>query len=344
MGMTGATGSKGIYVFRQNSATQRLDHLHTAEAINPSFLALDNQQRWLFAVNEVRDFDGALSGAVTSFAIDRVTGELRFISRVASGGGNPCHLSVSPSDNYLFVANHEAGNIAVLPIDGTGRLSSPIDVKWDEPVDERPPHAHFVVPDSAGNFILSSDTGTDRVVVYRFKDDEGRLRPNDPPWGETHRGGSPRHLAFSTDGRYVFANGEADMSLSLFRYDSDVGRLHHLQHTSTVDRRSAVTSQSTAQLQVHPNGRFLYVSNRGDDDIAVFWFDNCAETVKRVANESTLGKTPRNFSIDPTGRALYVANQNSDRVECFRINQDSGLLTHAGTAAYVPAPTCILFT
>ena len=192
------------------------EQVDAARTVNPSFLALDSQHRWLFAVNEVREFDGGLSGAVSSYAIDPSTGELRLINQVASGGGNPCHLSVSPSDKYLLVANHEAGSIAVVPIDTEGRLSPPIDLKQDEPIDERASHAHFVLPDRSGNLVLSSNTGTDRIMVYRFDDDKGRLIPNEPRWGETHREGSPRHLAFSPDGEHLFANGEADLTLSFF--------------------------------------------------------------------------------------------------------------------------------
>jgi 6-phosphogluconolactonase len=227
MCMTGDTGSAGIYVFRRNAETGALALLATAAAVNPSFLASDGRGRFVFAVNEVRDFEGEASGAVTAYALDRASGTLREINQVASGGGNPCHLSLSHDERFLLVANHEAGTVAVMPVGDDGSLSEFVDLRTDEPVDERGAHAHFVTADPAGAFVLSADTGTDRVMIYRQDPETGRLVPNDPPWGETHPGGSPRHLAFSTGGLHLFANGEADLTLSLFRYDPVRGALGH---------------------------------------------------------------------------------------------------------------------
>ena len=343
MGMTGPTGSAGIYVFRLDRETGALTPAGAATAVNPSFLTVDKGQRFLFAVNEVREFGGQASGAVSSFAIDDNAGELRFLNQVASGGGNPCHLSMSHSGRFLQVANHEAGSVAVFAVMADGRLSDLIDIHVDEPVDLRAAHAHFITPDPGGAFVLSSDTGTDRVMVYRQDPGTGRLMANDPPWGQTHLGGSPRHLAFAPSGRYLFANGEADLTLSLFRYDPVRGLLDYIQHVPTVPDGVDTRQHSTAQILVHPNGRFVYVANRGTDTIAVFRFDEATEQIAITALESTRGKTPRNFQIDPTGRWLYVCNQNSDRIERFAIDQDTGRLRHRGWAADVPAPTCIQF-
>ena len=347
-GMTDLTGSDGIYVFARDTGSGALRHVDTVDGIlNPSYLALDRSERFLFAVNESREFDGDATGAVSSFSIDPKTGLPHFVSQAPSGGGNPCHLSVSPCGHYLLVANHEAATVAVLPIDGQGRLSPPVDVRADEPADttgQRPPHAHFVTPDPSGAFVVSTDTGTDRVMIYRLDAEHGRLIPNDPAWAHTHAGGSPRHLSFHPSGRFLYANGEADLTLSVFRYDGEHGKLHHIQHLPTlpddVDRQEC----STAQILVHPDGRFVYVSNRGHDSIAVFRIDEAAGTAARIAVEPTRGQTPRNFMIDPSGRFLYVANQDSNAIECFVIDQRSGLLSYSHRAAQVPAPTCILFT
>lgn len=347
MGMTGPTGSEGLYVYQHDPESGELSHLHTvAGVVNPSFLALDPGERFLFAVNESRDFDETESGAVSSFAIDPDTGDARFLSQVPTGGGNPCHLSVSPSGRYLLVANHEHGRLSVLPIDGEGYLSPPTDIVQNErrdPGGERRPHAHFITPDPSGEYVLSTDTGTDRVSVYRLDQGSGRLQPNLPPWGETHPGGSPRHLAFHPGGDYLYANGEADLTLTVFRYDATSGTLDHLHYVSTIP--DGVTGPlSTAQLLAHPNGRFVYVANRGHDSIAVFRVDPSSGKVTLVTTEPTLGRTPRNFMIDPSGRFLYAANQNSDSIVCFTIDQETGRLTPSGHVTYVPAPTCVIFT
>ncbi len=345
MGMTGPTGSKGVYVFRHDRQTGALTPVGRATAaVNPSFLTVGRGGRFLFAVNEVREFEGKASGGVSSFAIDGETGELRFVNQVASGGGNPCHLSMSHNGRFLMVANHESGSVAVFAVGEDGTLSDVIDLHVDEPVDERRPHAHFVTPDPDGAFVLTSDTGTDRVMVYRQDPETGRLTANDPPWSQTHPGGSPRHLAFAPGGRHLFANGEADLTLSLFRYDRARGRLDYVRCVSTAPDGADTRQHSTAQMLVHPNGRFVYVANRGTDTIAVFEFDQASEQLATVAFEPTRGKTPRNFQIDPTARWLYVCNQNSDGIECFAIDPDTGRLRHKGLAAEAPAPTCLQFS
>jgi 6-phosphogluconolactonase len=346
MGMTGPTGAAGIYVFEQDPLTGALTHRHTvADVLNPSFLALDPQERFLFAVNETRDFDGAATGAVSSFALAASDGFPRFLSQQQSGGMNPCHLTVSPDGRTLLVANHEQGRVAVLPIDHGGRLGPATDVRQDLPLDPAGPrrsHAHFVTYDPDGQFVLSTNTDTDRIMVYRHDPEGGRLVPHDPPWAETHPGGSPRHLAFHPNGRYLYANGEADLTLSVFAYDAAAGRLSARQHLSTLPAGIAGRF-STAQIATHPNGRFVYVSNRGPDSIAIFRIDPATGEATRIGDEPTRGQTPRNFALDPAGRFLYVANQNSASIVCFLIDQETGLLTATGQVAEVPAPTCVLF-
>jgi 6-phosphogluconolactonase len=345
MGMTGPTGSDGIYAFRRDRDSGKLNPLGVAgTAVNPSFLIEDSSGRYLFAVSEIRQFRGKASGAVSSFAIDRETGKLRFISQVASEGGNPCHLSMSASGRFLMVANHEAGNVAVIPVVENGSLSAAIQVQTDEPVDHRQPHAHFITPDPSGRFVVSSDTGTDRVMIYRQDPTTGKLEANDPAFGQTHSGGSPRHLSFTPTGKYLFANGEADLTLSLFRFDPDRGVLEQIRSLPTVPRGMATDQCSTAQMLVHPSGKFVYVANRGSDTIATFQFDEAAERLEFIALEPTRGKTPRFFQFDPSGGRLYVANQNSDSIESFAIDRDTGGLRHEGKVANVLAPTCILFS
>jgi len=344
MGMTGPTGSEGIYVFSRNAGGGALTLVGHTPAVNPSYLELDRSGRFLFAANEVREYGGRESGAVTSYAIDHATGALRLLSQVPSGGGNPCHLSMSHDGRFLLVANHEASNVAVLPLGDNGVLSAAIDIRSDEAIDHRQPHAHFITADQGGAFVLASDTGTDRVMIYKQSTETGTLAPNDPAWGQTHPGGSPRHLAFSPSGRYLFANGEADLTLSLFRYDAVRGSLDSIQHLRTVPDGIDTEGHSTAQMQVHPNGRHVYVANRGSDTIAIFDFDEASERMVFLGTVPTEGRTPRYFAIDPEGRLLYVANQNSGRIERFTIDPTSGWLSHSGLVATLPAPTCIRFS
>ena len=346
MGMAGPTGSVGIYAYEQDRDSGELRPRGAAEGVlNPSFLALDPAGRFLYSVNEALRRDGEPGGAVSSFAIEGDGTSLRFISTQPSGGGNPCHLSTDRSGRFLLVANHEEGRVAVLPIGADGRLGPPASVHQHEATDparHRQPHAHFGTPDPAGCFLLATDTGIDRVLVYRLDAQTGRLELNDPPWGETHQGAGPRHLAFHPSGRYVYANGEADMTLTCFGYDGGRGALTPVQHVSTLPE--GVSGRfSTAQVVVEPRGRFAYVSNRGHDSIAVFAIDASTGHLTRIGNEPTRGRTPRNFQVDPAGTFLYAANQNSDTLVCFAIDADTGALRATGHVVEVPAPTCVLF-
>jgi 6-phosphogluconolactonase len=345
--MTGPTGAEGIYVYRRDPDTGALEHLHTIpDIVNPAFLALDPTERFLYSVNETLDSDGEPTGAVSAFALDPVTGLPRFLNRVHSGGGNPCHLAVAPSGRHLIVANHEHARVALFPIGEDARLSQLTDLHQDAPRDPdngRRPHAHCVLFDPTGRFLVSSDTGTDRVMVYRFDTAAGRLTPHTPPWAETHPGGSPRHLAFHPTGRYLYANGEADLTLSVFAYDAARGELDYRQHVSTVP--AGTTGRlSTAQMQAHPNGRFVYVANRGHDSIAIIRIAEASGQATWIGTEPTRGSTPRYFAIDPEGRFLYVGNQNSRSIIPFRIDEATGLLAATEHLTAVPAPTCIAFT
>ena len=182
-------------------------------------------------------------------------------------------------------------------------------------------------------------------MVYRQDPGTGRLTPNDPPWGQTHLGGSPRHLAFAPSGRYLFANGEADLTLSLFRYDPVRGLLDHIQHVRTVPDGVDTRRHSTAQMLVHPNGRFVYVANRGTryDRRLPVRRSRGADRVHRPRTQRE-AKRPATFRSIRRAVGSTSANQNSDRIERFAIDQETGRLSHQGCAADVPAPTCIQFT
>ena len=339
--------SDGIYVFRSERPSGKLTLLHTTEETDPSFLAFDPEQRRLFAVSETQQYEGAESGSVVSFDIDPQTGALNRLSRQATGGGDPCHLCSDPTGRFLVVANHEAGNVAVLPIEADGRLGPRSDLVQHTGSGPGPtqtgPHAHFVSLDPAGRRVLVNDKGIDKVMLYQLDASTGRLVANDPPFGAVHRGAAPRHLAFHPNGRYVYVNGEADMTVNAFAYDGERGALRELHYLSTLPEGASREGVSTAQILVEPRGRYVYVSNRGHDSIAMFAIDGETGRLTSLGNVSTQGKTPRNFAIDPSGTYLYAANQGSDTIVQFRIDPDSGRLNPTGEVTEVGAPVCILF-
>lgn len=338
----------GITVYWQNPASGELTHLHTqGDVVNPSFLAFDPGHRFLFAVNETQQYQGRPTGAVSSFAIDQATGALTFLSKQPSEGGDPCHLCTDATGRFLFVANHEDGTVGVFPVGEDGRLAPASDVRRHSGSGPGPtqagPHAHFVTLDPTGQRVLVCDKGIDQVMLYRLDPAAGALVPHDPPYGQLHAGAAPRHLAFHLSGRYAYVNGEADMTVNAFAYDGERGAFTELHSLSTLPEGASRERVSTAQIQVEPRGRFVYVSNRGHDSIAIFAIDQATGRLTAVGHVSTGGKTPRNVAIDPAGQFLYAANQSSDTLVCFALDPATGALRPTGQVTAVGAPVCVLF-
>jgi 6-phosphogluconolactonase len=336
--------SKGIYVFRRDPASGKLTPLHTVPDVeNPSFVALSPDKRFLFAVNEYQP-----TGDVSSFAVDEATGNLTFLSKQSTGGGDPCHLTADPTGKFLFVANHEHGNLAVLPIGADGKLGPISQLVQHEGSGPGPsqkgPHAHFVTNDPTGRFVMCVDKGIDKVMTYRLDAGAGKLVPNDPPYGRTHAGAAPRHVAFHPSGKYAYVNGEADMTITAFMYDGERGAFEELHYLPTLPEGANRERVSTAQIVVEPSGRYVYVSNRGHDTIAGFRIDQGSGRLEAIGHTPTGGRTPRNFQVDPSGTFLYAANQSTDTLVHFRIDKASGKLEPTGDITDVPTPVSVIFS
>jgi 6-phosphogluconolactonase len=341
---TRSSRSTGIHVFQQDPHSGKLSLLHSIAEVDPSFLVFDPHRRFLFAVSEGLGIDG---GGVVSFKIDGPTGHLTLLSRQPSLGGEPCHLCCDPTGRWLLVANHEHGSVVVLPIDADGRLGPVSDFVQHEGSGPGPtqagPHAHFVTFDLRGRRVLVADKGIDKMMIYQLDADAGKLVPNEPAFASLHAGAAPRHLAFHPSGEYAYVNGEADMTITAFSYDDQRGALDELQVLSTLPAGATRDGCSTAEIEVEPEGRFVYVSNRGHDSIAVFAIDQASGRLTAAGHVPTQGRTPRNFAVDPTGTFVYVGNQNSDTIVHFRIDHQSGQLIPTGDVTPVGAPVCILF-
>jgi 6-phosphogluconolactonase len=338
--------SEGIYVYRRDPETGALTRLHVIEAVDPSFLAFDPSKRFLFAVREHREHAGEGHGSAASYLIDQQTGDLTPLSRQSTHGGEPCHLVVDPTGRHLLVGNHEHGSVVVLPIDPDGRLQPASHLEQHEGSGPGPtqqgPHAHFVTFDPTEQLVLVTDKGIDKVMLYRL-DAAGKLIPHDPPFARLHAGAAPRHLAFHPSGRFAYVNGEADMTITAFAYDGARGVLDELHYLSTLPEGATGERFSTAHVLVEPSGRFVYVSNRGHDSIAIFEIDQATGRLTAVGHEPSQGRMPRNFAIDPSGTFLYVANQLSDTIVHFRIDRQIGRLAPTGDVTEVGGPVCILF-
>jgi 6-phosphogluconolactonase len=340
--------SKGIYALRFDPATDHLTSLGlAAETADPSFLAIDPTRRFLYAVNEVSQYEGRSSGGVSAFAIAPGTGKLTFLNEVASGGAGPCHLTVDKTGKYVLVANYGGGSLAVFPILSDGRLgkaSAFVQHKGASinPQRQEGPHVHSVYMSPDNRFAISADLGLDEVFIYRFDAGKGTLTPNIPPSATVASGAGPRHFAFHPNGKFGYVIDELQSTITEFSYVPASGALDLLQPVSTLPQDFKGES-TAAEVEVHPSGKFLYASNRGLDSIAVFAINSRKGTLTLLAQVPTLGKTPRSFSIDPTGAYLFVANQDSDNVVQFRINPNTGLLAPTGQVLQVPSPVCVTF-
>jgi 6-phosphogluconolactonase len=339
--------SKGIYVCRLNLGTGAMTPLGlAAEADNPSFLAIHPSHRFLYAASETGTFAGKKSGAVNAFAIQE-TGKLTPLNQQPSGGAGACHLVVDKTGKDVLVANYDGGSVSVIPIHEDGKLGEPTAFIQHEgsSVDkerQEGPHAHSINLDAANRFAFAADLGLDKVLVYRFDPAKGTLLANDPPSVSVKPGAGPRHFAFHPGGRYAYVINEMHSTVTAFSYDPARGVLKELQTISTLPENFK-GENSTAEVQVHPSGRFLYGSNRGHDSIAVFAIDPGKGTLRLVEQRSTQGKTPRNFGIEPSGQYLLAANQDSSSVVVFRIDPQSGRLSPAGPVVEVPSPVCVKF-
>ena len=340
--------SHGIYRFRfdRSTATPSAPEL-AAETESPSFLAIHPNKRFLYAVGEVATFSGKPSGAVTAFSIDPKTGNLTRLNAQASGGPGPCYVVADKAGKNVLVANYTGGSVAVLPIADNGQLSPATSFiqhrgKGANPQRQEGPHAHSINLDRDGRFAIAADLGLDELLVYRFDAARGVLEPNDPPFIKLQDGAGPRHFTFLPASNYAYVINEMQSSVTALRYDPAKGVFHSIATVSTLPA-DFHGDNTTAEVQAHPSGRFVYGSNRGHDSIAVFRVNPGTGELQPIQHQSTQGKVPRNFGIDPSGHYLLAANQNSDNVVIFRIDQQSGRLTPTGKEVAVPSPVCVKF-
>jgi len=346
---TEKTKSKGIYSFRFEDPSGKMSIVGVAaETINPSFLAFHPNGKYLYAVNETGEFGDEKSGAVSAFSIDRKTGKLTLLNQVASRGAGPCHISLDKTGRYVLVANYDAGTVAVFPVQDNGQLGKYTGFAkhtGQGPNKERQegPHAHWIATSPDNQFLLAADLGIDRILVSKFHLPDGAFTPGKSNSGAKLKAGAgPRHAAFSPNGKFFYVASELNSTVTTFSNNAKDGSLHELQALSTLPKDFS-GANDVAEIAVHPSGKFLYVSNRGRDSLAVFSIDPRKGTLRAVADIATQGKTPRNFAIDPSGKFLLAANQESNTIVVFNIDASTGSLTLTGQIAEVPSPVCIVF-
>ncbi len=337
---------RGIHILRLDMATGALTPCGLAEGVrNPSFLAFHPSRRFLYAVNELKEYEGEPSGAVSAFAIHPETGALTFLNSRPTHGTDPCHVTVDPAGRVVLVANFASGSVCALPILADGSLGEPsafIQHRGSsvDPVRQAGPHAHAVTLDESGRFLFVPDLGLDRVMIYRLDAERGALVPNDPPWVSVPAGAGPRQIAFHPNGPYAYLINELNSTVIAFRYDASRGALEHIQTVPTLPY-GYLGKSTTAEVQITPDGHYVYGSNRGHDSIAMYAVDPATGMLNGLGQVSSQGRIPRHFVIDPTGRFALVANQDTDNLVVFRVDAATGALLLTGHQAEVPTPVCV---
>lgn len=341
-------GSGGIYALQMDMESGRLGApAVAAKATNPSFLALHPNGKFLYAVAEIGQFGGKPGGGVRGFALGGKPGELAALNEQPTGGAAPCHLAVDASGRNLVVANYSDGNVAVFPLGEDGNLKPMSQLVRHEGAGpnkarQEKPHAHGVTFDPTSRYVFVPDLGTDRIMGYSLDSGAGTLTDRPSATGVLAPGAGPRHFAFHPSGVLAYSVNELDSTITAFRWNASEGTLTKLASASTLPP-GCTSENTTAELAVHPSGRFLYASNRGHDSIAVFALDAATGSAVAVQHEPCGGETPRCFAVDPAGRWLLCANQKSDNLVLFRIDAATGRLTRTDQAVAVPSPVCVLF-
>ena len=330
----------GITGYRMDAGDGGLTELARTPVDHPTYLAAHPDGRTVYAANRV---DG---GVVSAFQVaDGEAGELTPLNDRSSGGEGPCYVSVDPAGEYVFAANYRGGSVAMLPVRGDGSLGDPTVVHHEGSgyVEGRQdaPHPHSVVPGPEGRFVYAPDLGTDRVVAYRVDRDRGRLRADDGASADLPAGSGPRHLEFDRTGRRCYVVNELDSTVRVLDADPADGSLERRGVTGTIPADADAEGNACADVHVHPNDRFVYVSNRGHDSIAVFAAED--GRLRRVGVESTRGENPRDFVLDPAGRFLLAENRDSGSAVTFSVDGGTGALTPTGEGVSLPKPTCACF-
>jgi len=343
----GKTNSKGIYRCELDTDTGMLSKPElAAEVASPSFLTLHPSQPFLYAVGELPNFNGKKGGAVSAFSLDRASGSLKLLNQQSSGGAGPCHLVVDREGKNVLVANYGGGSVSVLPMGADGKLGESTAFMQHEgksvnPQRQEAPHAHSINVDPKNRFAVVADLGLDLLLVYDFDAKAGTLRHANPQGMPVAGGAGPRHFTFHPTKPWAYVINELACTVNALSYTPE-GKFEILQTISTVPGK-VENGFSTAEVVVHPSGKFLYGSNRGHHSIVAFKIDPETGKLTTIGHQGEGIKTPRNFNIDLAGKWLIVANQDGDSLVVFRINQETGELTPTGYKTDVPVPVCVKF-
>jgi 6-phosphogluconolactonase len=337
--------SKGIYVYELNRAKGSLKLIQTInDASSPTWLEIHPNKRFLYAVNRGSVDGNENSGSVSSYAIDQKTGKLTFLNHVSSYGKDPCHIAIDRSGELAFISNYNEGNFVVLPILQDGWLGALTDSKkysgsGPNKLRQEQPHIHSAKVSADNRYVYVSDLGTDKIYAYAIDHKQGKITALENGETTVAPGSGPRHFTFHPGLNVAYSAEELSSTVGIFNVDVQTGRLTILQDTVRSLPKDFKEVNTSADIHTDPKGKYLYMSNRGHDALAIFSIEPDGK-LKLKGHHKTAGKTPRNFLIDKRGKYLWAANQNTDNLVTFTINPKNGLLVYDGQVK-IPSPVCI---
>jgi 6-phosphogluconolactonase len=312
------------------------------ETRDPAHFTLSGEGRHLYMCNT------GTPGGVSAFAVESGrTGALRFLNYKESKGRGPSYVSVDGSGRFVLDANYGGGFVEVLALNPDGSLGEQAAFVQHagssvHPQRQSKPYAHWFRTDPSNRFALAADLGMDQIVVYRFDAGTGELTPHDPPFAKVTPGSGPRHMAFHPNGRWAYAVQELANEVVAFQWDADRGTLTQFQAVETL--AAGFTEPSTAaEIAVRADGRFVYVSNRGEDSLVVYAVDARTGELTLRQRVPARGRTPRYFALDHTGRWLVVSNQDGGNLAVFGVDRESGELRPAGEPVPLERPMGVVF-
>lgn len=347
IGTTGEGPGKGISIASFDIHTGVLSQPKLdVEDVFPEFFLIHPSGKFLYVTNASSQFQGNPTGGITVYAVDKSTGHLTKLNSRSSGGPVPCYLNFDSEGKHVVVSNYQGGSVICYAINSDGSLGKQTAFIQHEgtgiiPDRQDKPYAHSIQIDPGNRFALAADLGTDKMMVYRFASD-GSMTPHSPPFASLKPGSGPRHFTFSGDARFVYVLNELGNTITVFAWDGDKGNLTELQMIGTLPQGFAEATK-TAEIRIHPTGRFLYATNRGHNSIAVYSIDSKTGLLSLIEIVDAHGNFPRYFEFDPTGRWLVVTCRFSDSISVFAIDQETGKLTLHGEPLKTPAPFCIRF-
>ncbi|MDN3686380.1 lactonase family protein [Cyclobacterium jeungdonense] len=332
--------SKGIYVLdfdRTNLSATILQTVHDKQ--NPTFLALHPSGRYLYAAYREGNNPEDPNGTIVSYSIDQNSGHLSLINQASSAGASPCHISVDPTGQVVFVSHYQGGNLSTFKVADSGAISEPVSVIQHEGSSVHPnqtkPHMHSMIPSSDGKWVYASDLGIDQILKYEVNLKNASVQ-KDPEIFPVKAGSGPRHFVIHPELPYAYSVEELSNTVGIYTVDPKNGDLLLLDRIEMLSPEIQTDYNAAADIHLSVDGKWLYASNRGQDNLAIYQVDQETGLLKIQGHVPTGGQHPRNFKMDKKGELLLVANMESDNIVIFRIQDQTGIPLPTGKSISIP--------